>query len=246
MITKNSTLISFQPKQDQVEIIKNWLIEEEKASGEGFYCNWEFILPSFYEKRGAILLIDKNPVGFATWRYSSKHTATINYAEIKDIFRNNGYGKQLMLALFEKFIKENIYTVELQCSPASSEIIWRHLGFTDFPKHEYRWNGRNKELYKILIPYLCQKEYNDEKEFIELWNDEPYRTSKLDSTWKWELKFNEGTRILKNPIIYPCHYDWRIRWTAEGKVIKDDKIKYFSKGEFYFGGFLIVNDLLIT
>ena len=48
---------------------------------------------------------------------------------------------------------------------------------------------------------------------------------------------------LKKPIIHPCRKDWRIRWTQNEKVIKDDKIKRFGNIEIDHSSYMIIMEL---
>lgn len=233
--------ISFKPTNDQLAEIKKWLIEEEKRTGDGFYCNWEIIESSFAKKNLATISQDEKTIGFITWYNNSNHTSRIDIIEIKPTHRSKGLGKILISKLLEKLRSKIIYAVKLECAPSYSEPIWRHLGFIDFPEHRFLWNRQNKELYKILIPHLETQKLINAVECIELWNDESFGNQSLNSKWKWQLVFKEGTRELVRPIIHPCHDDWRIKWTLNGATIRDDKVKYFDKQVKNFGDFLIIN-----
>lgn len=235
--------ISFKPTKKQFSEIQDWLLEESISTGEGFYCNLNQISSSFKEKQLAVISLNQQTIGFASWRVTSKLTARIEIVEINRFFRKKGFGRQLMSALFQRFIENNIVVTDLQCSPSNSEPIWRQFGFIDFPNHNDTWNVGNKKLFKILVPSLPTIERNSESETIELWDDEPYCTQKKQSTWKWELVFKRGTGELQKPIIIPCHHDWRIRWRNQDRIVKEDKVKYFSKEDIEFGTFLIISKL---
>ena len=241
--TMKETAFSFAPPKDQLDEIERWLIEEDNLTGEGFYCNWEIIASSFDKKNIATISEDNNPIGFITWRTNSSFTSIIEIAEIKPNYRKKGLGKQLVSKLIEKLVSEDICVISLQCAPSSSEPIWRQLGFIDFPKNKDIWNRSNVELYKIVVPQLESQNSNNSDEFVELWDDEPYCTNESNSTWKWKLIFKEGTKELERPIIHPCHYDWRIKWSINNVKIKDDKVKYFDMGEIMFGKFLIIKNM---
>ncbi len=241
MTHKPKIKISFKPKLDQLNEIEKWLIDERNSTGDGFYCNWNIIKSSYDEKKLAIISEDNQTVGFITWANYVEFTETIEITEIKPTHRNRGLGKQLVSKLTQRLISKNVYVVKLQCSPSSSEPIWRHLGFIDFPKHD-NWNRGNKELFKILVPHL-EAQKNITNEYIELWNDEPYCTQNVNSTWKWNLSFKDGTRELEKPIIQPCHYDWRIRWANNDLIFKDENVKRFGQDTINFGGFLIIKKM---
>ena len=71
---------------------------------------------------------------------------------------------------------------------------------------------------------------------IELWDDEPYEAEEKEPKWTWYVQMKEG--VLMYPIIQPCNFNWKLRWTRNGRKIKEEKVKYFTpnKGthsEFY-------------
>lgn len=243
-MTIENLWISFNPNQNQLDEIQNWLILEENESGEGFYCNWSIISNAFSKDQMAIILLNSCVVGFAVWKYPDNLTAEIDIVEIIPTQRNKGLCKHLILNLFEYFKNRNIYAVDLQCNPASSEPIWRKLGFIDFPiKGDENMEGYNKELYCVLIPSSKETNTYDNNEIIELWNDEPHRTNKREPNWIWNLEYKIGTRELFMPIVHPCDGNWRIRWKLMDNVLIDSKIKHFNKGNVHFGKYLIIEKL---
>lgn len=242
---KIDTEVSFTPSSKILKEINKWLIEEDKKTGDGFYCNWEVIKSAFEKNKLASISLEGKVVGFIIWR-NYDCVATIDIAEIKPSHRSKGLGQILTNRLFSKFLSEDIFVVNLQCSPASSEPVWKKLGFQDIRQESDEDNvdySENKQLYKILIPHLEQTSDLVDGEYIELWDNEPHKTSDGTPTWKWELVFEEGTRKLKFPLIHPAHYDWRIRWRLGEKIIKNDKVKYFVKEEIVFGKFIVISEL---
>jgi hypothetical protein len=78
---------------------------------------------------------------------------------------------------------------------------------------------------------------------LELWNKEPYQVKEKDMpNWTWGV--NEKGE-LENPILFPCNYDWNLRWRRNDEIIREDKVKYFRrKGtEIYFSGYLYIKAL---
>jgi hypothetical protein len=47
--------------------------------------------------------------------------------------RGKGYLKILFSEIISFFFNKNIIALSLECAPPSSEIVWRKLGFKDFP-----------------------------------------------------------------------------------------------------------------
>lgn len=239
-----TSTVSFSPTSQEIGQIEQWLTDERNETGEGFLCNWRVIKSAFDENEIATILIDGEPVGFITWQIFSKRCAEIVIAEVKPSHRNRGLGKSLVNSLFEFFRKKNIVVVSLECSPESSEPIWRKLGFVDFPDTPEKYNLNpygNKNLYRVLIPSL-QTSQAGVGETIELWNDEPYIALSSSPNYIWNLEFKQGGRELVKPIVHPSHYDWRMRWSDNGKVIKDSKVKHFGS-EIDFRRFIIISEL---
>lgn len=241
--------ISFSPTKMKFEEVEAWLMIEYNKKREGFYCNWE-IIKSFYEDNQlAIASKGNKAIGFITWRFIGGKTVRIEIAEVKPTFRKKGVGKFLVNEFF-KFAKEKGAVVcDLQCSPETSEPFWKRLGFVEFtdPLENLRFSyDSDKKLYMVLVESLITAKQLTNKEIIELWNDEPYRTTNSAPTYIWNLEFAEGTRRLLKPIIQPAHYEWRIRWTIDGKVIVDDKIKRFAQEDIDFGTFIIIKELPIS
>jgi predicted GNAT family acetyltransferase len=246
--TPDNYQVTISPTQKQVGEIKKWLIEERQKTGDGFYCNWNIIKSSFDKNELATISLNNKTIGFATWRLTTDKTARIEITEVKPTYRTKGIGKKLTTHLLNLLKEKGVCVVDLQCSPRTSEPIWKRLGFVEFPDspENYKFNSDvNKKLYLILTEHLQTSSDQHANETIELWNDEPYNTDEnTPPTYIWNLEFIDGTRKLSKPIIHPAYYEWRLRWRINSKTIKDDKIKRF-KPEIDFGTFIIIDDLIL-
>lgn len=239
--------VSFDPTNNQIEEVKTWLIEEDKVSKEGFFCNWKLIQNSYKEKTIGIIIVSENVVGFITW-CGSEPVTSIDIAEVKPKFRRMGYGKILAEALFIKLQQQGTKVLELHCQPAQSEKIWKKLGFKNFPDvndFEDFNTSEGRHLYKTLVPFTDPTKSTKLKtESIELWVVEPHLTTEFSPQWIWNLKFEKGSRKLIKPIIFPAKRDWNIVWKINLDTIQENKIKRFQKGNIDFGNFIIIEDLL--
>jgi len=244
----DSYQVTFSPTDKQVSEIEKWLIAERQKTGEGFYCNWNIIKSSFGKNELATILLNNKTIGFATWGLTTNKTARIEIIEIKPTHRKKGIGKKLTTQLLNFLIDKDVCVVDLQCSPETSEPVWKRLGFVEFPDQPENYNFNsddNKKLYTILKEHLQTSSVQSADETIELWNDEPYKTNEnTPPTYIWNLEFIEGTRKLLKPIIHPGHYEWRLRWKINGKIITDDKVKRF-KTVIDFGTFIIIDQLTL-
>lgn len=240
----NTTIrIDFKPKESDLSYIMDWLYSENIKTETGFYCNRNIIKTCFVENRMAIISVNKYAIGFITWGFHTAYSAGIGIAEIHPAFRKFGYGKILANHLFLHFKDNNILTVDLECAPANSAHFWKKLKFKEFPKDE-RWERHNIELYKILVDYQKPKVNTDtESEIIELWNGEPNETIHRLPVWQLQIKYKKGLKQFTEPIIFPCNYDWRIRWRKGDKVIFDEKVKRFNKIKIPNGRYLILENM---
>ncbi|TCD03223.1 GNAT family N-acetyltransferase [Pedobacter psychroterrae] len=239
--------IKYKPSQDDIDEIESWLVAEEQASHEGFYCNWSIILQSFEDKKAALLIVEEKAIGFITW-FERDKVATIQIAEIKPEERKKGYGRYLAEHLFGKLLKKGFVVLDLHCQPARSEAVWKKLGFvrfTDTKGFESENSEEGRHLYRILIPSLKPTKALKLNETISLWDTEPYLAGD-QARWKWHPKFQNGSRELKLPIIFPAKRDWQISWNKDGQVIKSEKIKYFRREGIDFSNYIIIEKLPLT
>lgn len=238
--------VGFKPNSDQIEEIKVCLIDEEKNYKEDFFCNWASVQQSFSDNKIAVLIQNKNAIGFISW-FEWEKVARIQIAEIRPGYRKKGFGKYLAEKLFENLLKRGFAVLDLHCQPASSEKVWKKLGFKRFPgardfERENSPNGRY--LYKVLVPHLRPAKSLTAKESIEIWYAEPHLARTEPAQLRWHPKFEKGTRNLVKPIIASAKRDWQISWNKQEEILKIDKIKYFSKNKIDFGNFIIINSLI--
>lgn len=235
--------VSFHPSKKQIAEVEKWLIEEQTKTGEGFYCNWRVIEGAINDSSFGTISSEGKVVGFVVWT-EWLFTGRIDIMEIKPSHRGKGFGKLLTDQLLKHFVSKDIMVVDLQCSPAESEPVWRKLGFINFPESISATN--NKELYRILVPYLKPSSKRNSKEILELWNTQPYEVKNAQPSWEWNLKFKRDTRELIKPIVYPAISNWRIRWTADNKIMRDEEVRRFGsvpEEEIDFRRFVIIKTM---
>jgi len=245
MKSKRRETISFHPTNEEIAQINQWLFKEDNLTGEGFYCNWNIINRHYSEGRMATISINKKNVGFVIWT-EFESVARIEIIEVKPSYRKRGLGKRLVDELIIRLRENGTCVLDLQCSPATSEPIWRRLGFIDIPGTEENTNNGErfgKELYQILIPHSESTTLvDDEDDVIQLWNKEDYQTELITPNWTWKIEFKKDEQELTKPIIHPCKSDWKIQRKYKNEIVKN-KVKYFSKEEIQFRDFLIIKKL---
>ena len=103
--------IFFSPtkKQEQLNEIEKWLIEERRVTGEGFHCNWSIVERCYKNKTFAIIEENESTIGFACWRNTSRFSAEITILEINPNSRKKGIGRYFVESLLQFFRQQNIY-----------------------------------------------------------------------------------------------------------------------------------------
>ncbi len=170
-------------------------------------------------------------VGFVTW-LEGELTLRINIAEIRPSHRNKGLCKKLIHCLENRAFKQGIVALDLQCSPASSEVIWKKIGFKEFPKIPDGWEYHrgHKQLFKILVPTLAPSSEPSGEDTIEVWNQEPNRIrGDKRPTAIWNIPNLRSVSAFPKPIIIPGYSKWRIRYSKNNQTVYDGQLERFSK-----------------
>lgn len=231
--------INTSPSKTDFEKIEKWLIEEYETKEEGFYCNWAIIEKAYKNKEFVTIDYCENPVGFIVWRNNDIY-AEIDILEIRPEHRRKGIGDFFIIE-FSKYLRsQEIIAIKLFCSPRESERFWKKLGFTKFPDRGY--SESDLTYYKPLIEVSSNKNGIAEHK-IELWNVEPYQIKDKLPKWTWFIELS-GDRLNK-PILQPCNCNWNLRWSINGTIIKEEKVKYFgnNKNRIEFSPFLYIEQL---
>lgn len=232
---KNQFKIKFEITSFELEEIENWLKAELLTSNNGFYHNWNLIKKAYSDNKIVILKNEINVIGFLIWCDFNIY-AEIDIFEIKPEFRQRGVGKYFFNEVSTFFKSHNFSAIKLFCEPEESEKFWIKMKFRKFPKIGYSISELTyfKPLIEINEPAI---EF-DENNKLELWDLEPYQIKETKPKWTWSI----NTEIFL-PILNPCNSDWNIRWTKNGKLIRENKVKRFSNKEIEFGNFLFVEEL---
>lgn len=166
--------------------------------------------------------LDVEIIGFLTWEKVGNKYLAINIMEIFPKYRKKGYGRIFYEKAEEYFILNNFIAIKLFCSPKSSEIFWRKMGFTKFPDGVH--SEPELSYYKLLIKTKTISLLCNLTDKIELWDLEPHQIKEQRPKWTWNLNDN-----IKYPILTPCNFEWNLRVTKNGEIIKNTKVKYFFR-----------------
>lgn len=220
---KNELKINLSPSLTDLKIIEKWLLAENIKHNEGFYCNWNIIKKSFTSNNLISLELNENIIGFLIYSNGDIYIE-IDIMEIHRDFRKRGFGKVFFEKFAEVFKDRHIIAIKLFCEPREPEYFWRKLGFIKFPSRGY--SESDLTFYKPLIEVKSTTEKPNDLNKLELWDVEPYQATNKNPRWCWDVEL-EKERIIR-PIIQPCNINWNLRWTKNGKIVKEDKVKYFS------------------
>jgi hypothetical protein len=137
----------------------------------------------------------------------------------------------------------------LHCQPASSEKIWKKLGFKKFPDvpgFDKENSPNDPYLYRIIAPFLEPVKVPTSKDVLMLWSVEPYQADREQPRWLWDLTFQPNGSGLTFPIIIPAKRDWNLRLLIDGTNVMENKIKKFGPVEIDFGDFLVIENLAFS
>jgi len=229
------------PTDFNLEEIKKWLIEEDEKSNEGFYCNWIVIEKAFKNKRLVTLDFKESPIGFLVWS-RGEICVSIDILEIKPKYRKKGIGKVFVELILEHFKQKGFMVTKLYCSPRKSERFWKKIGFTKFPNRGCSESDLTYFKPLIKIQTISKKEHTEN--VVELWDVEPSLKNDYLPKWTWNIEIKNDKLVL--PIIQPCNYNWNLRWTKDGKIVIEDKVKYFGTMKFRveYDPFLYIGKLI--
>lgn len=232
--------LNLTPTESDFKNIEVWLLDEYNSLNEGFYCNWSTIEKAYNNKKIVTINLFDEPVGFIVWT-QDEITAEIDIFEIKPDQRGKGIGKYFHNQFSEYLKLQKFIVIKLFCSPRTSENFWKNLGFIKFPERDYEESDLT--YYKPLIEVLATADKITEHK-IELWDVEPHQIENKLPKWTWYVELTAGKLI--KPIIQPCDYKWNLRWSKNGTIIKEGKIKHFStdKNRIEYSPFLYIDKLM--
>jgi hypothetical protein len=224
--------------ENQLNEIKIWLKSEldESINDSGFYYNWDIIEKAKNENEVFIIKNETEVIGFLVWTAKEIYVE-IDIFEIKPSHRKNGIGAHFFNEVCKYWRKNNYSAVKLFCEPKESEKFWKKMNFIRFP--DIRYSIPKLTYYKPLIKVNETTTEIDSQNKLELWNVEPHDVRNNSPKWSWNIDTENFI-----PILNPCNSNWYIRWTKNGQIVNENKVKRFSKNvEIEFGNFIYIRQL---
>lgn len=234
--------IEISPKETDIEEVLDWLETENDYVnyGLGFYNNKNVILDSFELDKVFTLKIEDKNIGLVVWSDIENEIVDIDIFTIHPDFRNQGFGRYFYNSIYSYFKKLNYKVLKLFCEPKESELFWKKMELEKIPENI---RGINKfSYYKILVQTASTKPMID-SEKIELWNVDCTEVEGKYPIKTWFVDSNEYH--LKAPLIYPCDYDWYLRWSKNEEIFFEGEVIYLNDyDEYYRRPFLFITDLI--
>ena len=221
--------IEMAPTLQDIKEILVWLKEERDrdARGHGFYNNKNIIMDSFRLENAIVFKHENKSIGLIVWNESDDILVNIDIFVIHPSYRGKGFGELFYHDVCNYFVEKGFKAVKLFCEPKTSEKFWVKMGLLKL--HDCGYTEHELTYYGVLID-VASTIYLDNAEKIELWDVEPYEAMEAEPRWTWYIENDEG-RLLY-PILHPCNCNWNLRWSRNGEVLKEGKIKYFTNKDF--------------
>lgn len=232
--------IDIEPKQQDIEEILIWLKDEKKHSGASFYNNKNVIEHSFEEGNSIVFKQGKENIGLVVWHSVDELRVDIDIFVIHPIYRGQGFGHFYYTAISDFFRSKGFKVIKLFCSPSTSEAFWKKMHLIKFPNCR---QGEHELTYYDALVDTASMEYISMADKIELWDVEPYEAEEKNPKWTWYVEMKDD--MLLYPVIQPCNWNWNLRWSKNGKVIMEEKVKYFrgAGSKVYCSPFLYIEEL---
>lgn len=237
---QDNKLIDIKPKKQDIKEILNWLKDEKDHNGDSFYNNKSVIEKAFVDGECIVLKKGKQNIGLVIWTDKDKKQVEIDIFVIHPDYRRQGVGRFFYNEILNYFRIKGFKTVKLYCEPKKSKLFWEKMGFIKLP---YCGRTENELTYYTILVDIAPVERVDMIDKVELWNVEPHEIQRKRPKWTWYVKNKNG--VLDKPIIQPCDCNWNLRWSKNGQVVKEGKVKYFTNEDYelYSYPFLYIDEL---
>lgn len=239
-IENNERFIDIDPERQDIDEILNWLKDEKKHNGASFYSNKNIIEQSFEDDNSIVFKLGEKNIGLAIWNNYDELIVDIDIFVIHPNYRNQGLGQFYYNEILNFFRNKGFKVIKLFCAPPISERFWKKIGLIKLPECGC---AEHELTYYMFLVDTASIEYINMSDKIELWDTEPYKAKEKKPKWTWYVEIKNG--VLSYPIIHPCNCNWNLRWSRNGQVLKEEKVKYFTNDDFelYNSPFLYIDEL---
>lgn len=220
--------IEVKPGMRDIDEILSWLKKEKESDkfGNGFYNNKSAILDSFMSEKAIVLKYNNKNIGLIIW-WDYDILINIDIFVIHPDYRRKGFGEYFYRTVSDYFKTNGFKVIKLFCQPTSSEKFWKKMGLI---KLDVCGKAENELTYYDVLVDIASSENTSNGDKIELWDVEPFESDEILPKWTWYVEICEDELVL--PIIHPCDCNWNLRWSRNGVVLKEEKVKYFTDEDF--------------
>jgi GNAT superfamily N-acetyltransferase len=232
-------MIEIAPKTQDIDEIIVWLKAECERNGNGFYHNRNIIYDSYKSGKAIVLKHGEKNIGLVIWSEDNIYV-NVDIFVIDPLYRGQGYGSFFFKTISEYYRGKGFKAIKLFCEPRSSERFWQSMILQKLPNCGYT---EHELTYYVILVDTASTSYIMNADTIELWDAEPYEVEGKEPKWIWYIETQNKEWIY--PIIQPCNCNWKLRWSRNGKVLREEKVKYFTdvNHELYFSPLLYIDDL---
>ena len=220
--------IEIKPKRRDINEILFWLKKEKETDkcGYGFYNNKSVIIDSFKLEKAIVLKYNNKNIGLITW-CDDDILINIDIFVIHPDYRRKGFGEYFYRSVSDYFKTKGFKAIKLFCEPKSYEKFWKNMGLVKL--YDCGYTEHELIYYDVLVDVASPENISDGDK-IELWDVEPYESVEISPRWTWFVEICGDELAL--PIVHPCNCNWNLRWSHNGIVVKEEKIKYFTNKDF--------------
>ena len=229
------------PTSHDLNVIREWLEDEERTEGQSFICNWKVIEDLFNNSMAFCLRINSKAVAFITWQEGVDYRVVeLVVAAVKLELRRQGHGGELVRHTLSSLQQKGILAIVAECNPSNSEKFWRKHGFVDFPR-EYCTGGNRSgvEIFRALASYGRPFLPGSSLVEMELWHKSIHEAQANDiADIKIQLQIDKNGNFI-DELVVPAMPDWKVRLTFQDGTKKFQKVKRIFTPSCFEDGFIL-------
>ena len=232
---KESSLSFRLATAHDVERIYSWLLDHAHRGVHGsFLCNWNLTRKTHENQQLLVAILQSEPIAYM-W-------GDFGILEVREEFRNNGVGKQLVEFAMKRSLSDNRVAVSIECKPESSIPFWEKMGFEFHDKNEASY-----VFEKTYVMPVDASPINVEIMFYPEYVKWTPQASPIKSYSPPAVLENQSVIHLRHRVatfVDSAHYqgDAVVKICVDGEVLYFDKAKYakasaigvrYESGAFY-------------
>jgi len=222
--------LNIHPTENQLEMVRNWLLQEDENRNEGYICEWNQITTAFHEHRLLLFQNQDGIYGFVTWEKYPMPYVSISRMEIHPEFRKQGIGDLFFWKSIDFFRLSGFVAVILLNLSEENEKLAKKMDFK-----EIHLPIENTEKF-FFMPLIATNEPTKEhpKNRFELWKSSEIAENQAPH-YVWEYEHGHF------PIFLPCDKNWRFQLIKENITVRSARLADLdTNDDLFFGPFLFI------